>query len=554
MFVATVHRKGWPLILGLVAAILLGATVITEASSNNLSRTGFPLVVTQTLTPEEVFLLESDLHPQTATVEITLSNPQRLLRPLDILLILDTSHSAQLRDVQALGKEIVANLSTPDRVGVVTTAGYPHLALGLTNDFAAVDELITDLLPGGAAHLAASLRLAIEELRFHGRPDVEQVIILTGSGLDASASTYALLAQAEEARQAGIRIFPIGTASLLDAKTLSRIALITKGRFYTRFGPQTITSLFRRLQREIVSPRDIVIRQVLPPYIEYLGAEVNPPSLIERRGPGRSTLLQWRISTLAAGSSWKARFTIGSTKAGRVPIFSHQWRPRIALISEDSLFGPTRRELILPMLRLNVRAVPVAKFSFIPHNPLTGEDIRFRNLSIKLDGRIVAWEWYFGDGEMSREQNPIHRYESPGKYAVLLVVTDEDGATAIAFQKVTVREMPPPPPVEKICADAILAVVSRVIKDPETIEAIKAALARHEPLREELNRIMDLLASVTLWDSETIRRANQRVIEFLKAVLEVVPAPSVQVESHALAILFEFIDNWPEVRASCQAE
>ncbi len=226
MFVSTVHRKGWPLILGLVTAILLGATVTTEASPNSPSQTGFPLVVTQTLTPEEVFVLGSDLHPQTATVEITLSNPQRLLRPLDIILILDTSHSAQLRDVQALGKEVVANLSTPDRVGVVTTAGYPHLALGLTNDFTAVDELITDLLPGGGAHLAASLRLAIEELRFHGRPDVEQVIILTGSGLDASASTYALLAQAEEARQAGIRIFPIGTASLLDAKTLSRIALI----------------------------------------------------------------------------------------------------------------------------------------------------------------------------------------------------------------------------------------------------------------------------------------------------------------------------------------
>ncbi len=303
-----------------------------------------------------------------------------------------------------------------------------------------------------------------------------------------------------------------------------------------------------------MSPRDIVISQVLPPYIEYLEAEVNPPSLIERRGPGRSTLLQWRIPTLAAGSSWKASFTIGSTKAGRVLVFSHRWRPRIALISEDGLFGPLRRELILPMLRLNVRAIPMAKFTFIPHNPLAGEDVRFRDLSIKMDGRIVAWEWYFGDGEMSREQNPIHRYESPGKYAVLLVVTDEDGATAIAFQEVTVREMPPPPPIEKICADAILAVLSQVIKEPGAVEAIKAALARQEPLRDKLNGVVDLLASVTLWDSETIRRADQRVLEFLKAVLEVVPAPSAQVESHALAILFQLIDNWPEVRASCQTE
>lgn len=37
-------------------------------------------------------------------------------------------------------------------------------------------------------------------------------------------------------------------------------------------------------------------------------------------------------------------------------------------------------------------------------------------------GEVLGWNWSFGDGNYSREQNPIHTYENPGTYLVTLTV------------------------------------------------------------------------------------------------------------------------------------
>jgi PKD repeat protein len=43
------------------------------------------------------------------------------------------------------------------------------------------------------------------------------------------------------------------------------------------------------------------------------------------------------------------------------------------------------------------------------------------------DGAVVAWQWNFGDGASSNERNPVHTYDHPDKYEVLLIVTDDAG-------------------------------------------------------------------------------------------------------------------------------
>ena len=45
------------------------------------------------------------------------------------------------------------------------------------------------------------------------------------------------------------------------------------------------------------------------------------------------------------------------------------------------------------------------------------------------DGTIVAWLWSFGDGATSTERNPVHVYEDGSHRDVLLMVTDNGGAT-----------------------------------------------------------------------------------------------------------------------------
>lgn len=56
------------------------------------------------------------------------------------------------------------------------------------------------------------------------------------------------------------------------------------------------------------------------------------------------------------------------------------------------------------------------------------------------DGTIVRWDWSFGDGASSSEQNPVHSYANDGKYEVSLTVMDNGGATATKTRRVDVKQ------------------------------------------------------------------------------------------------------------------
>jgi PKD repeat protein len=56
------------------------------------------------------------------------------------------------------------------------------------------------------------------------------------------------------------------------------------------------------------------------------------------------------------------------------------------------------------------------------------------------DGTITDWEWDFGDGATSTEQNPSHTYPASGTYLVTLNVTDDEDNTDVVSKEVTVTE------------------------------------------------------------------------------------------------------------------
>ena len=51
-----------------------------------------------------------------------------------------------------------------------------------------------------------------------------------------------------------------------------------------------------------------------------------------------------------------------------------------------------------------------------------------------------TYEWDFGDGEISEDQNPTHSYSDEGTYDVTLYVMDDDGIEGIDFLTVTIGE------------------------------------------------------------------------------------------------------------------
>jgi PKD repeat protein len=88
---------------------------------------------------------------------------------------------------------------------------------------------------------------------------------------------------------------------------------------------------------------------------------------------------------------------------------------------------------------------PTANFSFTPAEPKIDEEISFKDESTDPDGAtdIVSWEWDFGDGTKTTEQNPRKRYSQKKIYDVKLTVRDKAGLSNSVTKKVPVGITPP---------------------------------------------------------------------------------------------------------------
>ena len=84
--------------------------------------------------------------------------------------------------------------------------------------------------------------------------------------------------------------------------------------------------------------------------------------------------------------------------------------------------------------------VPVAEFTedpFIGTAPLA---VQFTDTSI---GAPTSWQWDFGDGESSTDQDPLHTYASPGLYVVTLTVANSAGSSkTTGSERITVLVPP----------------------------------------------------------------------------------------------------------------
>ncbi len=117
----------------------------------------------------------------------------------------------------------------------------------------------------------------------------------------------------------------------------------------------------------------------------------------------------------------------------------------------DKLGDPTDRtiphKIINGLITLGMvqNQPPTANFSFTPAAPKVDEEISFKDESTDPDGPtdIVSWEWDFGDGTTSTEQNPKKKYAQKKVYDVKLTVKDRAGLPSFVVKKVPVGIVPP---------------------------------------------------------------------------------------------------------------
>lgn len=86
---------------------------------------------------------------------------------------------------------------------------------------------------------------------------------------------------------------------------------------------------------------------------------------------------------------------------------------------------------------------PIADFTSSRLRPLVDEIVTFDGSSSfdpDPDGRLISFQWAFGDGAIGEGQTTSHKYEKAGSYTVRLTVTDDRGAQGEAAKELTVRE------------------------------------------------------------------------------------------------------------------
>ena len=75
---------------------------------------------------------------------------------------------------------------------------------------------------------------------------------------------------------------------------------------------------------------------------------------------------------------------------------------------------------------------PKAAFIIDPANACADKNISFTDQTV---GTPNEWQWFFGDGSGSGNQNPIHQYDDTGYFPITLIALDNGCADTMVIKK-----------------------------------------------------------------------------------------------------------------------
>ena len=199
----------------------------------------------------------------------------------------------------------------------------------------------------------------------------------------------------------------------------------------------------------VISPQ-LVITPGKSPRVGSVGPTM-PPLVVSFSRPAGATPAagdEWQLVRLATGAEVARSSAVG---------FLHTFGPADAGEYQIRLLDAAG-EAITDAVAFRVNAAPTASFV-----QSTGATDAPRTVDLSsagstdADGSIVAWRWNFGyfDEWISTTTDPTQVFTEPGRYTVVLRVTDDDGAVAEVEQLVEVTG-PIPAPVPPAWAEAWL--------------------------------------------------------------------------------------------------
>ncbi|MGB0652949.1 MAG: PKD domain-containing protein [Thermoplasmatota archaeon] len=142
-------------------------------------------------------------------------------------------------------------------------------------------------------------------------------------------------------------------------------------------------------------------------------------------------------------ASWFWEFGDGATSTDQNPDHAYaDSGDKNVCLTVTAWDGDTDTECrLLEVINLD----PVADFTATPQPVTTNTDVTFTDLSTDSDGSITSRFWTFGDLTASAAPAPVHQYADDGLYEACLEVTDDDGATDMHCETITVLNVAPEP-------------------------------------------------------------------------------------------------------------
>jgi PKD repeat protein len=162
---------------------------------------------------------------------------------------------------------------------------------------------------------------------------------------------------------------------------------------------------------------------------------------------GAQTIFNATLSDPRGGSivNYTWNFADGNVTTTTIPVLTHVFQNAgiysviLTVTDSEGLSGSRTKAVIV------VVAAPVASFTWTPENPVTGQAATFNaSGSYDLDGNIVLYSWYFGDGALVNTTVPAiqHTFNASGTYNVTLTVIDNEGYRGSTYRLVEVITYP----------------------------------------------------------------------------------------------------------------
>ncbi|ETR68386.1 MAG: hypothetical protein OMM_10580, partial [Candidatus Magnetoglobus multicellularis str. Araruama] len=137
---------------------------------------------------------------------------------------------------------------------------------------------------------------------------------------------------------------------------------------------------------------------------------------------GSISAYEWR-SSIDGQLSTQSSFSTSNLSAGNHTIYFK--------VRDDENIWSTSDEYEITILQEQC-PFPEAAFTTNIHTGELPLEVQFTDQSVATQNKsIISWEWNFGDGSESFEQNPVHIYNIAGTYTVTLKVKNYCGAQDI---------------------------------------------------------------------------------------------------------------------------